>query len=86
VSSVTFSKPGWIAVRDERSWTLGAAWFDAGTHTDVTIELLRATEAGKSYQVQLYIDTLGDHTYDVHGETLVMNADGSVAGSNFKAR
>lgn len=83
VMSVTLSKPGWVAIRDERGWTLGAGWFDAGTHANVSVPLLRATEAGQRYQALLYIDTLGDHTFDLHGETLVTNPDGSVAGTTF---
>ena len=86
VASVALSKPGWVAVRDERGWTLGAGWFDAGTQKNVSVPLLRATESGKKYQALLYIDTAGDHTFDVHGETLVTNADGSIAGSMFTAQ
>ena len=86
VKSITLSKPGWVAIRDERGWTLGAAWFETGTYTDASVSLLRATEAGKRYQALLYIDTVGDHTFDLHAETLVTNADGSVAGSMFTAQ
>ncbi|MDZ4227447.1 MAG: hypothetical protein U1D26_03130, partial [Patescibacteria group bacterium] len=56
VASATLSQPGWVAVRDASGRTLGAAWFDAGTHTDISVPLLRATEAGQNYQVLLYVD------------------------------
>ncbi len=85
VASVTLSKDGWVAIRDDKGWTLGAAWFPAGTQHTVSVQLLRATEAGKRYQALLFIDTAGDHTFDVHGETLVTNSDGSIAGAMFTA-
>lgn len=82
VGSVTFSKPGWIAVRDSNSRTLGAAWFPEGTHKDVTVSLLRATTPGMRYQAMLYIDD-GDKKFDLHKDTLVTNSDGSVGGTLF---
>jgi cytoskeletal protein RodZ len=85
VSSVTLSQAGWVAIKDNRGWILGAAWFPAGTHSNVKISLLRATTAGSKYQVLLYIDD-GDKKFDFHKETLVMNSDGSVTGTMFTAK
>ena len=49
----------WIAVRDingdELGKVLGAARV-SGTRSNVTVQLLRATEAGKEYAVELYRD------------------------------
>lgn len=84
VSSVTLSQPGWVAVRDSGGRTLGAAWFDAGTHADVSVPLLRGTESGQNYQVLMYADD-GDHQFDFHTDILITNADGSVAGTTFSA-
>ena len=85
VSSVTLSQPGWVAVRDTSGRTLGAAWFDAGTHSSVSVPLLRATAAGDKYQVLLYADN-GDHQFDLHTDTLITNSDGSVPGTTFSAQ
>lgn len=82
VSSVTLSERGWVAIRDDSGRTLGAALFPAGTQTDVSVPLLRATEGKQHYQVLLYFDN-GDKQFDLHTDTLVVNSDGSVAGTTF---
>ena len=82
ISSVTFTQPGWVAVRDSGGWTLGAKRFDAGTYTDATVTLLRATTAGENYQALLYIDD-GDKMFDLDKEILVTRSDGSIAGATF---
>ncbi|MDZ4226950.1 MAG: hypothetical protein U1D26_00560 [Patescibacteria group bacterium] len=86
VASATLSQPGWVAVRDASGRTLGAAWFDAGTHTDISVPLLRATEAGQNYQVLLYVDSSEDHEFDLHQDILITNADGSIAGTTFSVK
>ncbi len=85
VSSVTFAEIGWIAIRDDRGWTLGASRFPAGTHSNVKVELLRGTTAGERYQVLLYVDD-GDGAFDLDNEILVTKSDGSVAGAMFTAK
>lgn len=84
VSSVTLAQPGWVAVRDSNGRTLGAAWFPAGTETNVSVPLLRATTAGERYQVMLYADN-GDKQFDLHTDTLLVGEGGTVAGSMFTA-
>ncbi len=85
ISSVTFTETGWIAVRDDRGWTLGAGRIEAGTHKDMVINLLRGTIAGERYQVLLYIDD-GDQVFDLKKEILVTRSDGSIAGAIFEAQ
>lgn len=85
VSQLNLSQPGWVAVRDSGGRTLGAAWFDAGTQTHVSVPLLRGTESGQSYQALLYADD-GDHQFDLHTDALITNSDGSVAGTTFSAQ
>jgi hypothetical protein len=84
VSSVTLAQLGWVAVRDSSGRTLGAALFGAGTYSAVQVPLLRNTVSGEHYQVLLYADD-GDKVFDLHKDTLVMNADGTVAGTTFTA-
>ncbi|KKW19514.1 MAG: hypothetical protein UY61_C0055G0003 [Candidatus Adlerbacteria bacterium GW2011_GWC1_50_9] len=85
ISSVTLTEMGWIAVRDDRGWTLGAARLDAGTHENIVVELLRATESGQRYQVLLYHDD-GDREFDLKKESLITHSDGTVAGVMFKVQ
>ena len=85
VMSVTLPQGGWVAVRDNNGRVLGAGRYDAGTSEDVVVELLRDTVSGLQYQVLLYIDD-GDGQYDLHKDSLVMNADASVAGTVFNAQ
>lgn len=84
VASATVPQTGWVAVRDGNGRVLGAARLEAGSHMSVQVELLRATESGGRYQVLLYVDD-GDKAFDIHKDTLIMNADGSVSGAAFTA-
>lgn len=84
ISSLTLSEPAWVAIRDSNGKTLGAALFDAGTHTDVSVPLLRGTEVRQSYQALLYADD-GDHQFDLHKDVLI-SSGGSVAGTTFMAQ
>lgn len=76
VSKVTFSAAGWIVVREDTGSgmgsILGAQWLPAGTHENVTVDLLRKTEAKKNYFVVLHGDN-GDKKFDkaVDGEVMV---------------
>lgn len=84
VESVAVPQMGWVAVRDSSGRVLGAARVEAGTHSAVQVELLRNTVAGEMYQVLVYVDD-GDRSFDLHKDTLVMNADGAVSGAIFSA-
>ncbi len=83
-ASATLTQMGWLAVRDQDGRVLGAARLEPGTHEAVQIPLLRNTTTGDKYQVLIYIDD-GDKEFDLHKDTLVTNADGSVAGAAFTA-
>ena len=85
VQSLTVNQPSWVAVRDVNGRTLGAALFPSGTVKNVTVPLLRATVAGARYQVLLYADN-GAKKFDLHADTLITGADGSVAGTTFSAK
>ena len=85
ISALTVSKLTWVTVRDSSGKTLGAALFPMGTHTDVSVSLLRKTVAGQSYEVLLYFDN-GQKSFNLKEETLVENPNGTVAGATFNAQ
>ncbi len=85
LNSVPLTRAGWVAIRDESGRTLGAALFAPGTHSDVSVPLLRSTQADGSYQAIIYFDD-GTKTFSLKTETIVLNADGSVAGATFIAQ
>lgn len=68
IANMDISRETWVAVRDERS-ILGAGRFAAGTESG-TVELLRGTEAGKTYTVVVYVDN-GNRAFDLTGDELV---------------
>lgn len=70
VSGIQVTSDSWVAVRDaDGSRVLGAARVAAGTQS-VTVPLLRATVAGKGYEVVIYADD-GDRAFDMKKDTLV---------------
>ncbi len=85
VKSATLVQIGWIAVRDTDGRTLGAGRFEPGSHANVEVPLLRATEKGERYQVLIYVDD-GDKAFDLHQDILVTGGDGTVAGDVFSAQ
>ena len=85
VKEAALVQMGWIAVRDGSGRTLGAGRFEPGIHADIEVPLLRATEAGQSYQALIYVDD-GDKLFDLRTDILVTQSDGSVAGDVFSAQ
>ncbi|TSC71090.1 MAG: hypothetical protein G01um101449_158 [Parcubacteria group bacterium Gr01-1014_49] len=78
VESVTVAPPGvWVAVRevvgDELGNVLGAARIN-GPRSNVPVSLLRATEPGHSYAVQLYRDD-GNGVFDVAANSVYVDFD-----------
>lgn len=78
VESVTVPPPGvWVAVRevigDELGNVLGAARIP-GPRSSVSVPLLRATEPGRSYAVQLYRDD-GSGVFDVSINSVYVDFD-----------
>ena len=87
VAGVTFTAPGWVAVREVSNGVfgnvLGAAWFPAGTHTNVMVELLRSTEGGEEYAVVLYTDTADDRQFLLEQDKLITDQAGKIVMSPF---
>jgi hypothetical protein len=84
VSSMTLSRLSWVAVVAKNGSILGAGLFPASA-TSGTIPLQRATVAGQSYEVVIYVDN-GDKTFELHQDLLVMNNDKSPVGAMFIAQ
>ena len=67
VNKAVFTKDSWIVVHEDRDGEfgniLGAGWFPKGTNENVTVELLRGTEADKKYYAVVYNDD-GDKKFD----------------------
>ncbi len=84
VGSATLSRLGWVAIR-QNGWILGAELLHGGAHKNVTVTLLRATAAGKSYEVILYADD-GDKSFNLHKDSLIVNSDGSAVSAAFLAK
>ncbi len=83
------SAEGWIAVHEEVGGelgnVLGAARFDTALGLmPKSVELLRATEAGKTYRV-VYYNESGDRAFSKREDTPLTRADGSLIEASFTA-
>lgn len=68
VDAISITSPSWVVVREE-GWILGARRVDE-SGSEISVPLLRATEAGGSYEVVIYIDD-GDRQFDHLKDMLV---------------
>lgn len=79
VVEARLSRVSWVAARDDMR-IYGAAKVTppagGGTMTDITIPLLKNTEAGKTYKVVVYADD-GDGVFDFKKDALVDGLDDS---------
>lgn len=78
VESVTIPPLGmWVAVREVNGRDLGnilGATRVIGPHSNVTVPLLRATEPGRSYAIELYRDDNGG-TFDPSANSVYVDFD-----------
>jgi hypothetical protein len=79
VQSVTLPVSGWVAIHDYRAGAansignvLGAAWFPAGIHENISVELLRATVAGQKYFAVLHADD-GDKIFEIKADPILLS-------------
>jgi len=84
ITQATLKRPSWVAIRDTSGRILGAGWF-AVSGENLSVPLLRATEAGQVYQAVIYIDD-GDKQFDFHKDTLVTSSEGAPVSSTFRAQ
>lgn len=84
VVEAKLSRVSWIAVRDDMR-IYGAARVTppqgGGTVSDITVPLLRNTEAGKTYSVVVYADD-GDNVFDFKKDSLVSGLDDTFSALN----
>jgi hypothetical protein len=88
VASLTLAREGWLVIHEESDGrpgnVLGAAWFPAGMHEAVQVELLRTMESGKRYYAMLHGETKGDgeaeidHTFDLKNDLPLQNAQDKI--------
>ena len=88
VHKVELPEPQWIVVRDmndDGSWgtILGAGWFAAGTHENVSMSLLRALIGGEQYAAVLYADTNGDKKFDHKIDMPLKDSTGNFVSVSF---
>lgn len=80
IDTVTLAQDGWIVVQEdvdgEPLYLLGASRRSAGTHDNVSVELLRNTEEGNLYYAVIYTDD-GDRQFDNKKDFPVTNKDGN---------
>jgi len=89
IAAVTLELDGWIVVHEERDGVLanalGAARRDAGTHENITIPLLRNTEAEGTYWIVLYSDN-GDRQFNLTDDFPLRNNDGNPFTRSFNTQ
>lgn len=85
VASVETDVPAWVTVREDMNGVvgniLGASRVDAGSSNNIVINLLRPTEAGKTYRVVLFMDD-GDRMFD-HTKDAPIISDGVLVSQPF---
>lgn len=86
INSFSLAKDGWVAIHedslDNPGNILGARRFAAGTYENGLVELLRATEPGRTYYAMLHRDD-GDRIFDHSKDLPVPATDGSLVMARF---
>ncbi len=87
VSSASLAVSGWLVVHELADGhvgnALGAARRDPGTYTDVTIELLRPTDAKTAYMLVLYRDN-GNKEFEIRGDIPIVDQKGDPVMQRFE--
>ena len=88
IANITLPRAAWITVRDilpsgDLGNILGATRRDAGSYTNLVVNLLRGTVPNTSYAVVLYEDN--GQTFNPKTLVLIPGADGKPATTDFKA-
>lgn len=87
VAQATLSTSSWLVVHEITDGhvgnALGAARRDPGTHTAITIELLRSTETARPYMLVLYQDN-GNKEFDLRGDIPIVDKNGDPVIQRFE--
>ena len=88
VSTVSASKPVWVAIHEDKDGQPGAvmgyAHYDAGTNPGGKITLSKSTVDGKTYYAVMHTDD-GDSTFDATKDAPTEDAKGNVIMRVFHA-
>ncbi|TSC72265.1 MAG: hypothetical protein G01um101470_368 [Parcubacteria group bacterium Gr01-1014_70] len=88
VKRVEFPETRWIVLRDVNDDgtlgnILGAGWFPAGAHENVSVPLLRSTVGGEQYRAVLYADTNGNKQFEHKTDEPVKDSKGNTVSVSF---
>jgi len=88
VKKAEFSEARWIVVREINDDAtvgniLGAGWFSAGAHENISVSLRRGTIGGEQYKAELFSDSNGDRQFDHKIDEPLKDAAGNTISVSF---
>lgn len=88
VKKAELSQAEWVVIRETNTNgsagnILGAGWFPAGVHENVSVELLRGMISGERYVAMLFSDADGNKKFDHTTDAPVSDADGNSIATLF---
>ncbi len=87
LSMVTLKEPAWVVIHEDRGGApgniLGAGWFFAGENRNVSVTLLRNTEAGKAYYAMIHEDAGADKKFAKESDMPIKDPSGAVLMMKF---
>ncbi len=88
LTAVSLEHAGWAVIHEDKSGKpgsiLGAQRLDGGSHSNVVVDLLRATTAGGTYYAMLHSDN-GDRTFDYKIDVPLVDGSGNPVMTRFTA-
>jgi len=90
VNAATLDREGWVVIHEDAEGRpgaiLGAAWLPGGIHENVSVDLLRTTEAGRRYYAMLHHEANGDgtHLFDLEKDLPMQDASGAIIMISFE--
>lgn len=84
-----FPEARWVVVRDMNDDgtlgnILGASWFPAGMHQNISVQLVRGTMGGEQYAAMLFADSNGDKKFDHKMDEPVKDSSGNIISAMFR--